>query len=441
MVRLQHLWQGTPPSNFNALPALTADTVLGFSFTPLTAFHVTALRWYRLTDQLGERPTQLALWNLTTESVVVSTEVVHDDQAPGWQRAELDTVYDLVPDDKYAVGGFYPSGSTPAVSNPFTWSIATLPRLSFDVSPGLQGTDDIAVAPTTAFHAHHPLFDLDMQIEPIDLATPTRQDLAVALDEWFNGYSAQQPIVYPSYQYDETLQVEGLTDNINNNVITLLDGMSTVGDVQTYLNTNLGTNAEWAASAHPKLVSWLAALLAAVADALAVLGFLHDLFPAGHTPSDHDASLAAHRAATEPEGETLPSYIEGEIEIVLSAVTDQTNEITQILAHGNGTEDVPTIVGESDWGNIFRFDVPADFYVVDITTTDLDATVEDVAGTQVWDHLGFCMPLTADGLPEYGPRLAIGGQVIRTGRQMGGIILNGRRVLSGHVTAYKYQPA
>jgi hypothetical protein len=238
----------------------------------------------------------------------------------------------------------------------------------------------------------------------------TQEQLNAALADWLDVQVGTQVNSAPLLGYTQHIDILGVANGI-----------------QTYLNTVLGTVGEFAATDWKKIVTVIGTILGLLNQVLDLLNGLKNLFGPGNTPQDHTDDLSAHRFRTEPLTGTLPDFIHSEI-----------GGITELFAHGEGIDRVPTLVGETDWSGTFRWDQPADFYLVTINTVDDDAGELAMGNETAYSHIGFAVPLTDEGYPEYGPRLAISTQVIRTGRQMGGIILSGSRVLSAHIQAYQY---
>lgn len=439
MTKLLHLYTDIPLANSNTPLNYGYNFSWGMKVTTKLPLWITRFGWWHGRTNVADKPLHVGIFDFdTSELVWQPSGGVVDEIVPGWNYQKIPGGFFVPAGKNLLLTGQWPDGAL-MPGNDF-------PSLPFD-TPAITVTNTqksgVVVWPTpppnTYTNFSLPAIDVQYQmVEPVT-TTVTQQDMIEALDDYFNPQTASAiPSQVALYPLAAQRILAGVTLNTDQQG-QLDDVQVQVTDTLAYLNGNIGTAAEWSATDYKKAVAALVALLGLASSIITDLNFLKDLWPAGHAPSDHDAALNAHRAATEPLGETLPAFIEAEHSTLLTAVIDQTNEITQILAHGNGTEDIPTITAESDWSNIFRFEHPADFYVVEITSVDLDTVIEDVAGVPVYDHIGFSIPLTVDGLPEYGPRLAIGTQVIRTGYRMGGIILNGRRVLSGHVRAYQYQ--
>lgn len=85
-----------PPANWQT-QGYPYPYEFGTVFAPQVDCSITRLRWYRPTTNAGDKPDYLRVWDVATQTVLVSASAVPDDGAVGYQIATLDDPPQVAP--------------------------------------------------------------------------------------------------------------------------------------------------------------------------------------------------------------------------------------------------------------------------------------------------------------------------------------------------------
>lgn len=430
-MKLAHIWSNYPSNIISA--AVTADTTVGFRFRFREPGVVSSIMWRRVGFGSANSITHLGLWDTVTEAFVFQTSAPSDDVLGGYQWHDLPSPAAVTDARDYVLMARYPAGSRRAVVD-LTAGASGLVGDAFDL-----GYPFTSYATGTAWPAVPASADTQY-ITPLDVAwsivapdqssATTPYDVAKQLQDWLTPVTASETPDQNNAGYIPRALLKDLTAADPSTAIANLS--TQVASFRTalfnYLNTNVGTNADFSTPTPMKVIGALRELIELLSAAFTIISFLRDLWPAPLTPTTMNDTMTDHRQATEPTGETLPAYIAEQVGAVLNA-----------LGRGTLPGQVPTVTAEEDWSGSHVFAEPADFYIIDVQEVPPRAMTKEWAGVTVYDKIGWVAAIgEQDGL-EYDQRLSMGRQVVFRGRPLHGLLIAAYPLVSGHVTAFRYE--
>jgi hypothetical protein len=306
----------------------------------------TRMRWYKKGTSPGERPTNIRLWRADTQAMLADVAVTSDSGQAGWQTLTIPTPVDLVAYHEYRVSIDTPGNST---------------LVSYNLHSG-------------------PLLQPKFPAQWI-------------ADTYTRCFLLNQQ-GYPS-TYDDTNQEFGVDCEITFDSTAVPPAETSIGnDLAAWLDTNDGTQANSAPLlTHAQVTDsghGLAAIASNIGDVFSSVGSALHSTVGGIASTLTSVSSTLTTVATNVT--TLLNRISADLITLLNnasqAVLDFLNGLggplpwTQPRLHNDPPVPGPgwTLVNETDWDTELAWDVPADVYVITVTTIPASQEQIDVAG-------------------------------------------------------------
>lgn len=398
MTTSHFLYENTPTTAWTYSATLNNGESWGPEFTASFGYCV-ALGWYKPTSGHSP-PSALHLWDTTTSSAVVSVTSGIPNGAVGWQSVSLSSPFQLVSGRAYRVSGYWGPSTVPPQGDTSNRVAAPSPLTFSDY--GRHYTENGGdVYPATAQTAYMVPVDLGWNDDGSEWAGfggggggggTTNADLASWLSSQ-SGVNAHQDDGLPWKSYQQ-----------------LTDGDTGLGAIAGLLGDALG--AGWASAT----------------DTLHQIG------------TKVGSILTAVTTGPLPGITGLEDLANTIIDKLDAAATFLQNPTAGWPGAASGRQVFPatgwTMVDEVDFTFQKSWDVPADLYVLTVSTFPVDIVDVDVDGAHWRPRLGWWAQRNGDG---FGARSFVDWETSYLqdgGRRMNGVVIRTQPACDCHVQAW-----
>lgn len=372
----------------------------GLAFQVSTPKTIDKLSWWRQ-GASGTKPSNLRLWNANTGTEIGRCSTVTDDGATGWQDCALDANVAVYPGTRYKVsednvtstpdGGCTVTG-TPATGDYFFFS-PVITGYKVPAGYGFPNFDDTN-GYIRGLDAHTLIGDIP----------PTEPTTADQLTDWLadtsdNTHKDTSPVPGLPWTTKQAVDAAAVTGDDTNTKVS--NGLNFAGGLQQ-LSDDLAHTLQMASD-------WLASGSTTIFTDLKnrILG----------------ASGGGGSAFFGPDG----TQVSAGVEALLQRSTN-----AQV-----GFPAAPwTLVDESDWDDAIAWAVPADLYVVTVTTLPAGAVDNGRAGVPVYYRLAWWTPLNGTFAQERRWLDFASGHLIDPAGRMPGLLLQTYQGGAGHLQAW-----
>lgn len=375
------LWPTTPAS-VQLTGLLTVQTFYSVAFVPDVDQYLHAVRWYRHSTGLEQRPDGLAVWDAVTHLSVATIGTIADANAVGWQQTNIGDAIKLLAGREYRVGAYFIGGNTRKNAYVVTAPSDPANDLAFASSITWVSQGAYTYPTVSGGTAYFPLMDVVTEDDPPDpLSGEVAGDANNLLASWLisTGDNSHQLDGLPWLSY-EALAL---------NQAAIAAAQTALDDLQDKFGTAFGPLGNLAVGA---LRTQLDTTKAAV-DAI---------------KAKIDASLTDTTGVVYTRFDTIDSALAALVVPAAPAAPSAAWTITD-----TDVETGPAIIP-----------VAADFYNITVTAYGGANAVYSVAGQDLFGFAWWAAPLRGGALGHYQTSRAMSADIYEPGRRMPGLLVS-----------------